>query len=126
MDDQALLRAVLTHMPYRPIQTAPIGSLRIGVCRTPNWHLADEPTQECLLRAAQNLKADGATIADFNLPDGFDEVIEGFAAVSGYEISRVLAYEWVNYPELLSDNIRNNRVPNGFEGHADRIPGGPR
>jgi len=115
MDDQALLRAVLTHMPYRPIQTAPIGSLRIGVCRTPNWHLADEPTQECLLRAAQNLEADGATIADFNLPDGFDEVIEGFAAVSGYEISRVLAYEWVNYPELLSDNMRNNRVPNGLK-----------
>jgi Asp-tRNA(Asn)/Glu-tRNA(Gln) amidotransferase A subunit family amidase len=115
MDDQALMRAVLTHMPYRPIQTPAIGDLRIGVCRTPNWHLADKATQECLLRAAKDLEACGATVTDFDLPADFDEAIEGFDAISGYEISRVLAYEWVNYPYLLSDNMRNNRVPVGLK-----------
>ena len=115
MADQALMRAVLTHAPYRPIETAAIADLRIGVCRTPNWDLADDATQECLLRAARDLETAGAVVADFDLPDGFDSAIEGFDAVSGYEISRTLAYEWVNFPELLSDNMRNNRVPNGLK-----------
>ena len=115
MEDQALMRAVLTHGPYRAIETVAIGDLRIGVCRTPNWHLADDATQECLLRAARDLEAAGADVADFDLPDGFDTAIEGFDAVSGYEISRTLAYEWFNYPELLSENMRDNRVPNGLK-----------
>jgi Asp-tRNA(Asn)/Glu-tRNA(Gln) amidotransferase A subunit family amidase len=115
MSDQVLMRSVLTHTPYRPIQTTPVSDLRIGVCRTPNWRLADETTKECLLHAAQTLEASGAKIEDFDLPDGFDDAIEGFDLVSGYEISRTLAYEWFNYPDLLSDNMRNNRVPNGLK-----------
>ncbi len=115
MADQALMRAVLTHTPYRPIKTATISDLRIGVCRTPNWHLADDATQDRLMRASRGLEAAGATVADFALPDGYDEAMEGFDAVSGYEISRTLAYEWVNYPELLSDNMRDNRVLNGLK-----------
>lgn len=115
MEDQALLRAVLTCTPYRPIRTADIGDLRIGVCRTPNWHLADHATQACLERAARDLSAAGATVEDFDLPDGFDAAMVGFDAISGYEISRTLSYEWVNFPELLSDNLRNNRVPNGLK-----------
>ena len=113
--DQALMRAVLTHMPYRPIQTANIEHLRIGVCRTPNWSLADDATQACLDQAAHGLDKKGAYVADFSLPDGFDEAIEGFDFVSGYEISRTLAYEWFNFPELLSDNMRKNRIPNGLK-----------
>lgn len=115
MEDQALLRAVLTNSPYRPIETAAIGDLRIGFCRTPNWHMADAPTQACLEEAANGLAAAGATVADFNLPDGFEAAMEGFDAVSGYEFSRTLSYEWVNYPELLSPNLRDNRVPNGLK-----------
>jgi amidase len=115
MEDQAMLRAVLTGDAYRPIETAAIGDLRIGFCRTPNWHLADEPTQACLERAARDLSAAGATVADFDLPDGFDAAMEGFDAVSGYEFSRVLSYEWVNYPELLSEKLRDDRVPNGLK-----------
>ncbi|NKB57568.1 MAG: amidase [Alphaproteobacteria bacterium] len=115
MDDQALLRAVLTGAPYRPIQPPAIGDLRIGLCRTPNWHLADAPTQACLEGAARDLSAAGATVTDFDLPDGFEAAMEGFDAVSGYEYSRTLSYEWINYPELLSENLRGNRVPNGLK-----------
>jgi Asp-tRNA(Asn)/Glu-tRNA(Gln) amidotransferase A subunit family amidase len=115
MDDQALLRAVLTGAPFRPIQPPVIDDLRIGMCRTPNWHLADAATQACLEGAARDLSAAGATVADFDLPDGFDTAMEGFDAVSGYEYSRTLTYEWVNFPELLSENLRGNRVPNGLK-----------
>ena len=115
MEDQALLRAVLTHQPYRAIETAAISDLRIGICRTPNWHLADDPTKEYLLQAAQDLSSAGAMVEDFDLPDGFEAVMEGFDAVSAYEISRTLAYEWFNYPDALSDNMRLNRVPNGLK-----------
>ena len=97
MEDQALMRSVLTYLPYRPIETAEISSLRIGVCRTPNWHLADNVTQECLIHASRALEGVGAKVSDFNLPDGFEEVIEAFDTVSGYEISRTLAYEWFNF-----------------------------
>ena len=102
-------------MPYRPIQTADIQHLRIGVCRTPNWSLADDATQTCLLQAAHELDKKGAYVADFCLPNGFEEAIKGFDFVSGYEISRTLAYEWFNFPELLSDNMRKNRIPNGLK-----------
>ena len=76
MADQALMRAVLTHMPYRAIQTADITKLRIGVCRTPNWGwLIKRPKNSSYRRRATWLK--GASIADFDLPDGFHEAIEG-------------------------------------------------
>ena len=124
MEDQALLRAVMTHQPYRAIQTAVMGELRIGVCRTPNWDLADDPTKECLLKAASDLSAAGAIVKDFNLPEGFKAAMEGFDAVSGYEISRTLAYEWFNYPDSLSDNMRLNRVPNGLKGSPTEYQAG--
>lgn len=123
MGDQALLRAVLTNAPYRPIQAPAIGGLRIGFCRTPNWHLADDATQGCLEGAARDLSAAGATVADFDLPDGFDAAIEGFDAVTGYEYSRALSYEWVNFPELLSDNLQN-RVPQGLKVTATEYQAG--
>ncbi len=66
-----------------------------------------------VLAVDRDLASAGATVADFDLPDGFDAAMEGFDAVSGYEFSRTLAYEWVNYPELLSDWLRENRVPIG-------------
>ena len=93
MEDQALMGSVLTYFPYRPIEIAEIGSLRIGVCRTPNWHLADKTTQECLIHAAMALEGVGATFAEFNLPDGFEEAIAAFDAVSGYQISGHLITE---------------------------------
>lgn len=123
MDDQALLRAVLTNAPYRPIQAPAIGDLRIGFCRTPNWHLADDATQGCLEGAAHDLSAAGATVADFDLPDGFGVAIEGFDAVTGYEYSRALSYEWLNFPELLSENLQN-RVPKGLKVTASAYQAG--
>ena len=100
MADQALMRAVLTHMPYRAIQTADIAKLRIGVA-APELGAGRSSDREFLLQAARDLEAKGASIADFYLPDGFHEAIEGFDAISGYEISRALAYEWFNFPDLL-------------------------
>ncbi len=124
MEDQALLRAVLTGDSYRPIQTAAIGDLRIGLCRTPNWHLADEATQACLEGAARDLSAAGATVGDFNLPDGFDTVMEGFDAVSSYEFSRTLSYELINYPELLSDKLGKDRMPDAVKVTASQYQAG--
>ena len=115
MDDQALLRAVLTQQPYRPIEAPAIGDLRIGFCRTPNWHLADEPTQACMDQAARDLSAAGATVEDFELPDGFDTAVKGFDAVSGYEFTRCLAYERATAPDLLSEKLRKGRLVDGIK-----------
>jgi amidase len=124
MDDQALFRAVLTQQPYRPIHAPAIGGLRIGVCRTPNWHLAEEPTQACLENAARDLSAAGATVADFDLPDGFNDVEAGFNAVSGYEFTRSLAYERAIAPDLLSEKLRKGRLVEGVKVTASAYQAG--
>ena len=114
MEDQALMRAVTMGLPYRPIIPVSIFDLKIGLCRTPHWEQADEATQGLVEGAAAQLSEAGASVVDFALPDGFDELEGAFDVVSAFEFARALAYEWHNYRGLLSERVKKGRLELGW------------
>lgn len=114
MEDQVLMRAAVMGLPYRPLKTIPVSDLKIGLCRTPHWEQADEPTRAYVEGAAVWLSEAGADVSDFDLPDGFDGLEEAFDVVSAFEFSRALAYEWHNHRDKLSDRVKTERLEFGW------------
>ena len=111
--DVGLLRAVVMAAPYRPLDAPPLSSLRLGLCRTPNWGVAEPSTQAAIEDAAAHLSRAGATVEDFAMPDGYEAVGDCLPLVSGYEFARVLAHERAHHSDKLSDKLLNGRVNDG-------------
>jgi Asp-tRNA(Asn)/Glu-tRNA(Gln) amidotransferase A subunit family amidase len=114
MEDQALMRAAVMGLPYRPLEPVSVFDLKIGLCRTPHWEQADAATHDHVEGAAVRLSEAGADVSDFDLPDGFDGLEEAFDVVSAFEFSRALAYEWHNYRDKLSDRVKEERLELGW------------
>ena len=114
LEDQALMRAVVMGIPYKPIETPVVSDLKIGLCRTPHWKEADDTTQEHIEGAAQRLSEAGADVSDFDLPEGFDALEDAFDVVSAFEFARALAFEWHNFREQLSERVVESRLNLGW------------
>jgi Asp-tRNA(Asn)/Glu-tRNA(Gln) amidotransferase A subunit family amidase len=90
--DIALLNSVLT-------DGLPVGlkkgvkGVRIGVCRTPNWHHAQSEAVEALEAAAHTLRRGGARIVDAELPPSFDGIEHTFEIIATVEGARSMAAE---------------------------------
>jgi Asp-tRNA(Asn)/Glu-tRNA(Gln) amidotransferase A subunit family amidase len=103
VDELAPLLQVLTgRSPSEPASAKP----RIGLCRTPRWSEADGETHANVERAAQALSKAGARVSDFDLPKGSEALFDRHAAVMGYESARALAWEYTQFPEQISANLR--------------------
>ncbi len=59
-------------IPGAARRPAPLGGLRIGVCRSPVWHAAEPGTPEALDAMAERLRNGGATVGSLDLPPSFD------------------------------------------------------
>ena len=103
VDELGPLLHVLTG---RPLSETPSAKPRVGLCRTPRWSEADGETQANLEGAAQALAKAGAQVRDFDLPKGSAALFDRHSAVMGYESARALAWEYTQYPEQISTNLR--------------------
>ena len=103
VDELGPLLHVLTG---RPLSETPSAKPRVGLCRTPRWSEADGETQANLEGAAQALAKAGAQVRDFDLPKGSEALFDRHSAVMGYESARALAWEYTQYPEQISSNLR--------------------
>jgi Asp-tRNA(Asn)/Glu-tRNA(Gln) amidotransferase A subunit family amidase len=79
---------------------------RVGLCRTPRWRDADSETHANVERAAQVLSKAGARVSDFDLPKGSEALFDRHSALMGYESARALAWEYTQFPEQISANLR--------------------
>jgi len=79
---------------------------KIGLCRTPRWSLADKAVQQNLEEAARRLEKAGASVRDFELPAGSDQIFDRHKMIMNYETARCLAWEYRTHPEGLSKTIR--------------------
>jgi Asp-tRNA(Asn)/Glu-tRNA(Gln) amidotransferase A subunit family amidase len=111
--DASLMRAAAMGAPYRSLESPSASSLFLGLCQTPYWDEAEPSTQAAIEEAVNRLARAGATVVKFPLPDGYEEVGDCLPLVSGYEFSRVLAYERANHPDKLSEKLLNGRVADG-------------
>ena len=102
VEDLELAMEILT---TRPVASAPGGTPRIGLCRTPLWDVADSHVQKNLESAARRLEQAGAKVRDFELPAGTKQIFDNYRVVGNYESARALGWEYANHRSQLSRNL---------------------
>lgn len=90
--DIATLQAIVTGV-WASASPAELKGIRVGVCRTLNWHQALAESVDALERAAANLKNHGAVIHDADMPEVFTGIEDSFRVISSVEGARSLAAE---------------------------------
>jgi len=113
VEDLALALEVLSGRPT-PDFAAFTGKPRIGLCRTPRWQDADALTQANLEQAAKRLAQAGATVTDFVLPPGSDQLFDRHGIIMGFESVRALAWEYMTFPEQISKSLKP-RLDEGWQ-----------
>lgn len=113
VEDLALALEVLSGRPA-PDFGAVSGKPRIGLCRTPRWQDADALSQANLEQAAGRLSQAGATVSDFELPPGSDQLFDRHGIIMGYESARALAWEYDNHPGQISTSLKP-RLDEGWQ-----------
>ncbi len=94
VDDAAYFIGALARWALDP---APIESLRVGVCRTPYWDLADEDARRVFEEGIGFFERAGARVSDVVLPAAFGGLNEAQVAIMGYEAAAAFQ------PEAQSD-----------------------
>lgn len=102
--DVSLLGAVLTG-DSRLNQLAPVGSPRIGICRTPEWSQTEPDGKRAFDQAVSAVSAAAASVADVDLPTDLPDLVALQKAVMAFEMARALSYERISYREHLSDQL---------------------
>lgn len=98
--DARFLRAALLGVAFSAEpQVAPP---RIGVCRTPWWHEAEEDCHVAIDRAAVALARAGATVRDAELPAGFERLVDLHRSVMAREAAICYRAEYDGHRERLS------------------------
>ena len=112
LEDIALVRDVLTGR--EPGGIAPLGNPpRIGLCRTPLWHLAEPETVAAIEAAAGAIRNAGGVVDEVELPDSFAALSEARRAINDYERARAMAHEWRTDRDRLSPAMQKT-VASGF------------
>lgn len=92
LHDIATLQAIVIGGPPAA-PPADLKGVRVGVCRTLNWHQALPETVDALERAAFDLKNQGAAVHDADMPEVFAGIEDSFRVISSVEGARALAAE---------------------------------
>ena len=102
-NDLALVRAAYGHAPADP--PARGRAPRIGFCRTRWWDMADRSNQRNLETAARTLRAAGAKVRAWDMPESWDALITAHARVMTKEATQHYGPERKRFPHLLSPNL---------------------
>ncbi|MPZ37090.1 MAG: amidase [Rhizobiales bacterium] len=120
VDDVELVMAVLINKPPRYLRRdAPP---RLGLCRTPLWDTAEEPTMQAVEDAAKRLAAAGASVKEIVLGDEFTKLYEtARETINNYERSKSMAADWQHHPDKIS-KVLGGRIKEGLAmKHEDYI-----
>jgi Asp-tRNA(Asn)/Glu-tRNA(Gln) amidotransferase A subunit family amidase len=100
-NDLALIRAAYGHAPADPPKQPP----RIGFCRTRWWDMADASNRKNLETAARTLRAAGAKVREWTMPESWDALIAAHNRVMTKEATLHYAPERKRFPHLLSPGL---------------------
>jgi Asp-tRNA(Asn)/Glu-tRNA(Gln) amidotransferase A subunit family amidase len=110
-EDLAFLLSVLTG---KEIPGEQKGKPRVGLCRTPRWRDADAASQANLEQAARQLERAGASLRDYELPAGSEQLFDRHKVIMGYETARALAWEYLHHREAISTTL-GKRLDEGWQ-----------
>ncbi len=100
-NDLALIRAAYGHAPADPPAQAP----RIGFCRTRWWDQAERYNQKNIETAARALRAAGAKVQAWDMPESWDALITAHNRVMTQEATIYYGPERKRFPNLLSPSL---------------------
>ena len=114
-NDLALIRAAYGHAPADP--PAKGRAPRIGFCRTRWWDMADRYNQKNIETAASALRAAGAKVRAWDMPESWDALIAAHNRVMTKEATFHYGPERERFPHLLSASL-TRRAGSGRRRHA--------
>ena len=100
-NDLALIRAAYGHAPADPPTEAP----RIGFCRTRWWEMAEPYNRKNIEAAAKTLRAAGAKVRTWDMPESWDALIAAHNRVMTKEATIYYGPERARFPQLLSPSL---------------------
>ena len=100
-NDLALIRAAYGHAAADPPKEPP----RIGFCRTEWWDKADPQTRKNIETAVRALRAAGARVREWVMPESWGGLIEAHNRVMTKEATRHYGPERERFPHLLSPSL---------------------
>ena len=107
LDDIELFSAVLLGVERAfkipALETPP----RVGICRSPHWPQAEMSTVKAMDSAIEALGSGGAELAEIELSENFDAVLDAQWTILLFEFARTLAYERTMHQDRLSDRLRD-------------------
>ncbi len=104
--DCALLAGAVSGRDLGDPDQAASRSWRIGLCRSPAWANADEPTRALFHDAAKRLGLAGASVVDLDLPPSYAAAAELHPMVMQAESARAMAWEMTAARDRLSSGLR--------------------
>lgn len=84
----------------------PAAAPRVGLCRSPSWHLAGPETAALLERVGSALGRAGATVCDRELPPAFEALVKAHPIVMNSESGRALGWELATARDEISPGLR--------------------
>ncbi len=85
-----------------PLGPAPALPPHLGLCRSPQWPLAEPSTRDLVERTAARLASEGAAVAEVDLPRECDGLFEAQKTVMAFEAARALGKLRARHEALLS------------------------
>ena len=79
--------------------------IRIGLCKTSSWDLADHESQRAFELACDSLRRSAALITEVDLPSGFERLGSLHRIIMAYESAQSLAFERDHHRSRLSPQI---------------------
>jgi amidase len=105
-NDLALVRAAYGHAPADPPLTSKGGRPpRIGFCRTLWWELAEPHNRKNLEAAARALRAAGARVRAWEMPESWDGLLPAQNRIMTKEATQSYARERERFPHLISPGL---------------------
>jgi len=120
LEDIELASSALLMRPHAlvpDLQRPPV----VGLCKTTMWDAAQPESREAVENAAAAMKAAGAQVRDFELPEEFDWLGELRGIINGRERAVVMADEWARNRDGLSDQLQKT-IQDGLDtDHRDYV-----
>ena len=104
--DCAMLAGAVSGRDLGDPERALPAALKIGLCCSPAWSMADEATRDLLVAAGETLRRAGAEVAELELPPEYDALVHAHQVVMQAQSARAMGWEMLHHREQLTPGLR--------------------
>ena len=119
VEDAALFLQVLADYPATDFSGVEAMKPKIAICRTTVWDKAKPETVALFETITERFNGAGAEVRELVLPSDFDDIASAQAVLNDYESLRAMAYERINFPDLLSEEMMS-KIERSFTHSRDK------